>query len=135
MENHSRRIALAGPRPTHTIITRAAIAFFFFYEAVVQHVSYVTDFVELVELYTLHGERPPAMFRHGRRGCAATCQITRDDGAIIDIGMVVFGSIALFSLHARGSSLWQHSRQQARSSVLTITVRFVRCRLLNRCSS
>ena len=36
--------------------------------------------------------------------------------------MVVFGSIALFSLHARGSSLRQHSRQQARSSVLTIIV-------------
>ena len=63
-------------------------------------------FVELVEeLYTLHGERSPAMFRHGRRSCAATCQITREDGATINICMVVFGSIALFSLHARGSSL------------------------------
>ena len=29
----------------------------------------------------------------------------------------------------------QHSRQQARSSVLTITVRFVRCRQPNRCCS
>ena len=48
--------------------------------------------------------------------------------------IVLFGSIALFSLHARGSSLRQHSRQQARSSVLTITVRFVRCRQPNRCS-
>ena len=64
-------------------------------------------FVELVELYTLHGGRPPqfSIFRHGRRSCAATCQITRKDGAIIDICVVVFGSIALFSLHARGSSL------------------------------
>ena len=55
-------------------------------------------FVELIESYTLHGERPPAIsiFRHGRRSCAATCQITREDGAIIDICMVVFGSIALF---------------------------------------
>ena len=68
-------------------------------------------FVELVELYTLHGfmvwNDPPrfSIFRHGRRSCAATCQITREDGAIIDICMVVFGSIALFSLLARGSSL------------------------------
>ena len=66
-------------------------------------------FVELVELNTPHGERPPAIFknifRHGRRSCAATCQITREGAAIIAICMVVFGSIALFSLHSRGSSL------------------------------
>ena len=68
----------------------------FFYDAVVQHVTYVTDFVELVELYTLHGERHPAIFRHGRRSCAATFQITREDLAIIDICMAFFGSIALF---------------------------------------
>ena len=43
-----------------------------------------------------------SIFRHGRRSCAATCQIAREDGAIIDICMVVFGSVALFSLHARG---------------------------------
>ena len=42
--------------------------------------------------------------------------------------LVVFGSIALVSLRARGSSLRQHSRQQARPSILTIAVRFVRCR-------
>ena len=51
-------------------------------------------FVDLVEqLYTLHGERPPANFnfRHGRRGCVATCQITREEGAIIDSFMAVFG--------------------------------------------
>ena len=62
-------------------------------------------FVELVELYALHGERPPRIFRYGRRSCAATCQITREGGAIIDICTVVFGSIATFSLHARWSSL------------------------------
>ena len=82
------------------------------------------------------GNDPPqsSIFRHGRRSCAATCQIFREDGAIIDICMEVVGSIALFSLHARWSSLRQHSRQQARSSVLTITTRFVRCRQPNRCS-
>ena len=82
---------------------------------------------------------PPqaSIFRHGRRSYDATCQITREGGAIIDICIVVFvvsGSIALVSLHARGSSLRQHSIQQARSSVLTITVRFIRCRQPKRCS-
>ena len=63
-------------------------------------------FVDLVELYALHGERPPAIFRHGSRSCPATCQITREDGAIIDIYIMwVFGSIAPFSLHAGESSL------------------------------
>ena len=65
-------------------------------------------FVEFIEeLYTLHGERPPAIsiFRHGRRSCAATCQITRKGGAIIDVCIVVFGSIDLTSMHARLSSL------------------------------
>ena len=43
------RTTKEGRRPTtrtHTIIARAAIVFFsvFFYEAVVQHVTYVTDF-------------------------------------------------------------------------------------------
>ena len=32
-------------------------------------------FAELVELYTVQGERPPAIFRHGRRSCVATCRI------------------------------------------------------------
>ena len=64
-------------------------------------------FVELIELYTLHGERPPAIFnfQRGGRSGTATCQITREDGAITDVWMVGFGSIALFSLHARWSSL------------------------------
>ena len=37
--------------------------------AVVQHVTYVTDFVEFVEeeLYTLHGERPAANFNFQAR--------------------------------------------------------------------
>ena len=53
------------------------------------------------------GNDPPqfSIFKHGRRSCAATCQITRGDGEIIDICMVVFGWIALVSLHARGSPL------------------------------
>ena len=62
-------------------------------------------FVKLVELYTIHGERPPTIFRSGRRSCDATCQIGREDLATIDNCMVVFGSNSLVSLHARGSSL------------------------------
>ena len=65
-------------------------------------------FVEFVEeLYTFTGNNPPQFLisRHRRRSCAATCQITRKGGAIIDICTVVFGYIALVSLHARGSSL------------------------------
>ena len=60
------------------------------------------------ELHTLHGERLPAIliFRHGRRSCDATCQVTREGGAIIDICIVVFAvfcSISLVPLHARVS--------------------------------
>ena len=53
------------------------------------------------------GNDPPrfSIFRHGRRSCAAICQLTREGGTIIDICIVVFGSIALVSLHASGSSL------------------------------
>ena len=76
---------------------RAAIVFSWtFHEAVVQQVTYVTGSVELLESYTLHGERSPSIVRHGNRSCAATCQITREDVAIIDICMVFLGTFALF---------------------------------------
>ena len=53
------------------------------------------------------GNDPPQypIFRRGRRSWAATCQITGEDGATIDICKVFVVSIALFSLHAHGSSL------------------------------
>ena len=92
---------------THTI-TRAAIVFFsgFFYEAVVQHVTYVTDFCRVCRLFVFPNDPPQfSIFRHRRSSCAATRQIAREGRAIIDICIVVFGSIALVSLHARGSSL------------------------------
>ena len=63
------------------------------------------EFVEELYKYTLNDPPQFSIFRHGRRSCAATCQINREGGAIVDICIVVFGSIALFSLHARGSSL------------------------------
>ena len=37
------------------------------YEAVVKHVTYVTDFCSVVELYTLYGERSPAIFNFQAR--------------------------------------------------------------------
>ena len=86
----------------------------FFHEAVVQHVTYVTDFGRLCGrvVYPSWGTTP-RNFQFsgtgvGRRSCDATCQITREGGAIIDnciVVFVVFGSIALVALHARGSSL------------------------------
>ena len=65
------------------------------------------ELIIVVYLVPFMENDPPqfSIFRRGRRSCAATCQMTREDGAIIDICLVVFGSIALFSLHARGSSL------------------------------
>ena len=51
------------------------------------------------------GNDPPQIsIWHGRRSYAAISQITLEGGAIIDIRIVVvFGSIALVSLHAHGS--------------------------------
>ena len=82
---------------------------FLFYEEVVQHVPYVTDFCRVGRVVYPSWGTTPRNFQFSGTGvvaqsCAATCQITRKDGAIIDT-LVVFGSIALFSLHARGSSL------------------------------
>ena len=62
------------------------------------------------------GERPPESFNFFqarlRAALPATCQMTREDGAIIDtrsifyICMVDFGSIALFSLHTAVHARW-----------------------------
>ena len=45
MENHSRRMAHGNPRPARTPSRKQRSSFFGdFHEAVVQHVTYVTDF-------------------------------------------------------------------------------------------
>ena len=44
-------------------------------------------------------------FRHGRSGYAATCRISREGGATINICVALFYSIALVLLHACGLSL------------------------------
>ena len=55
-----------------------------------------------VELYTLHGKQPPAVFRDV---IAVPGKIVREEVAIVGIFMVVFGSIAICPLHARALSL------------------------------
>ena len=110
----------------------------FFYEAVVKHVTYVTDFCRVGRVVYPSWGTTPRNFQISGKGVVAALQPVRQPRktrrSLIFVRMVFFGSIALFSLHARGSSLGQHSKQQACSSVLTITVRFVQCRQPNRCS-
>ena len=51
------------------------------------------------------GNDPPqfSIFRHdGRSGCAATCQITRESGAIIVICIVVLARLLLFHCMTAG---------------------------------
>ena len=61
------------------------------------------------------GNDPPqfSIFRHGRRSCAATCQITREDGAIIDICEVVLVRLVFFHCMPAGrhSDSTPHSRR------------------------
>ena len=72
-------------------ITRAAIVVsVFFYEAIVQHVTYVTDFCSVGRVVYPLWETTPRNFQFSGTGvvaqsCAATCQITRKDRAITDI--------------------------------------------------
>ena len=123
MENHSRRMAPGDPRPARTPLSREQRSSFFRVflrlEAVVQHVTYyATDFC-----------------RVGRRVVYpswGTCQITRGDGAIIDIYLygVFWFDCSFFTACPRVVTLTA-LQTQARSSVLTITVRFVRFRQPN----
>ena len=69
MENHSRRIAHGDGRPACTPSSREQRSSFFqgFLRGSSTTHIYVTFFtslifVEVVELYTLHGEQPPAIF-------------------------------------------------------------------------
>ena len=86
-------------------------------------------FVELVELYTLHGERPPRNFQaRASHSCAATCEIAWEDVAIIDTCKVV--QVRLLFFHCMPAGRYFDSTPDSReacSSVLMITVRFVRC--------
>ena len=77
---------------THTIITRAVIVFFpgFFYEAIVQHVIYATDSCRVDRVVYPSWGTTTRNFQFSGTGvvaqsCAATCQMTRKDGAIMEI--------------------------------------------------
>ena len=74
---------------------RTAIVFFqgFFDEAVVQHVSYVTDFGGVGRVVYPSWGATPRNFQFSGAGVVAALQpvkITREDGAIINIFKVVF---------------------------------------------
>ena len=101
-----------------------------YYEAVIQHVTYVPDFCRLVELYTLHGERLPRNFQFSRTGvvaqkCPSTCQITREDGAIIDfllrflVRLLLFTAcprlVTLAALQATGTFVCPHDYRAVRT--------------------
>ena len=99
------------PHAHHHHESSDRLFFSIFYEAVA-HDTHVIDFCRIGRVAYpswrgAMGNDPLqfSIFRHGRGSCAATCGTVREAVAIIDICMVVFGSIALFSLHARGSSL------------------------------
>ena len=87
MENHSRRMAHGDPPPARTPSREQRSSFFSFFTR--QHYNILLtslNFAELVELYTLHGERPPAtsIFRHERRSSELRCNLSdnsdrRDD--------------------------------------------------------
>ena len=63
---------------THTIITRAVIVFFqFFYEAVDQHVTYVTDFCRVGRVVYPSWGTTPRNFRFSGTGVVAALQPVR----------------------------------------------------------
>ena len=71
-------MAHGDPPPARTPSSRGQRSSFFqgfFSVAVVQHVTFVTVFVELVEeLYTIYGERPRAFFFFSGTVVVATLQ-------------------------------------------------------------
>ena len=81
-------------------------------------------FVEFVEeLYTLHGERPPAILNFQARASQLRCNLSNNSGrrAIIDICTVVFGSIAcprvvtLTALQTAGAFVYTHDYRTVRT--------------------
>ena len=67
----------------------------------------LTALVELVELYTLREDDPPkfSIVRHGCRSSELRCNLSDNSEISAIFCTVVFGWIALISLHAPGSSL------------------------------
>ena len=66
------------------------------------------------------GNDPPqfSIFTHRRSSCAATCQITRDEGAIIDICMVWWFLVRLLFFHCMPTSRHSDSTPDSRRACL-----------------
>ena len=88
MEIQSCIMAHGDQRPARTPLLslkqRSSSILRFFYKAVVQHVTYVTDFSRVgrvVSCTPFMGNNPPdfSFFWHGCPSCSATCQITQQD--------------------------------------------------------
>ena len=88
----------------------------------------VTGFCIVAVLYTLHGERPTAVLRNVVALCVL-CQAVRETwwSSLITKCLAILGLIALFILHACGSSLLQYSRQQVCSCLVSTTTYRVFC--------
>ena len=90
-------------------------------------------FVELVELYTLHGERPPAFFNFQARPSYLRCNQSDNsgNGAIIDILQGFLVRLLFFhcmpvgrhALQTADAFVWAHDYRAVR----------IRCRQPNRC--
>ena len=92
MENHSRRMAQRDPRPARTPSSREQqhSFFIFFYDAVVQHVTYVTVLCRVGKVVYRSWETTPRNFQFSGTGVvaqsrAATSKITRKYRAVIGI--------------------------------------------------
>ena len=90
-----RRMVHGDPRPARTLSSESSNRFFsgFFYEAVVQHVTYVTDFCGVGRVVHPSWGTTPRKFKFSGTSVVAalaTCQLTREEGAIIDICTLVW---------------------------------------------
>ena len=106
MEKYSRRMVNRAARTPSSREQRSS--FFRVFLRGSSTTCYVTDFCRVGRVVYPSWGTTPRNFQFSGAGvvaqsCAATRLTTRKDAAIIDICMVVFGSIALFLLHARGS--------------------------------
>ena len=79
MENHSRRMAHGDPRPARTPSSREQRSPFssFSYEAVVQHVTYITDFYRVGRVVYPSWGTTPRNFHFSGTGIVAALQPVR----------------------------------------------------------
>ena len=103
MENGGR-MAHGNPRPARTPSRQQQIIVFFriLYEAVIPLI-YVTGLCSAgrVGYPSWEVSDPRQLSGTWYHSCAVRCQIVREDVAIVDTCMVVFGPIGLCSLHVR----------------------------------